>query len=573
VKKKGLEIMKRKVSRIISFVLALVMLCGTIPTNAIVANAASKVSLTSLGKKGTVDFGSKTKSGTWWQMHVDGKKAFCINLGYTCHSGNKYEKEETHKWNQDTGGEKNGYYAKIIRWYVIEKNRTNKAFVMSQALIWSIAEGRNSKSQLKNVVKQVKANINLSPSKTVNDVYEDIFEPQGDWEVSITIWKKTGNSKGYQKLMTVEAEELPISYEPETISDSTYYRQRITVMKKDEDGNGLGGIQFTLDADNLDDLYSFSKSDRDGVDTSETDEDDDTSFSLTGYTRDSGRIAFRMTYKLVTADYYYYPDSQLEAMSADDKKAAKKYLTDDLELDEGVDFASDMTKESAKKLMNQEMKDMKNDISNTYTLTEDNTGENKNIIVDPTFAKGVKITLKKADSWEKNADGEWEDSLAEVPSEYSKAYITGVTNKYKKATIDVVKKDSYSTDQKAHGDAGLDGAVFQLYAESSCTNKATVYDAKGTAKTAGTYTIKDGRLVTEYLRSGTTYYLKEIKAPTGYTLSNDVLPITVDASSVTAESSRPKNLRTVRYGKLLWTLTERCRRSDMDFWFCFSLSE
>jgi hypothetical protein len=223
-----------------------------------------------------------------------------------------------------------------------------------------------------------------------------------------------------------------------------------TLVRYNEDGNGLGGIQFTLDADNLDDLYSFSKSDRDGVDTSETDEDDDTSFSLTGYTRDSGRIAFRMTYKLVTADYYYYPDSQLEAMSTDDKKAAKKYLTDDLELDEGVDFASDMTKESAKKLMNQEMKDMKNDISNTYTLTEDNTGENKNIIVDPTFAKGVKITLKKADSWEKNADGEWEDSLAEVPSEYSKAYITGVNNKYKKATIDVVKKDSYSTDQKAN---------------------------------------------------------------------------------------------------------------------------
>ena len=42
-----------------------------------------------------------------------------------------------------------------------------------------------------------------------------------------------------------------------TITDHTYYRQRITLHKQDEDGKGLGGIKFTLSADNLDDLYSF----------------------------------------------------------------------------------------------------------------------------------------------------------------------------------------------------------------------------------------------------------------------------------------------------------------------------
>ena len=132
-----------------------------------------------------------------------------------------------------------------------------------------------------------------------------------------------------------------------------------------------------MDATNLDDLYSFSVSDRDGVELSSADEDNDTSFSMTGFTRDTGRIAFRMTYRLSTIDYYYYPDSQLEKMSAEDKTKAKKYLTDELELDEGVEFASDMTKASAEKLMNQEMKGLKSDISNTYTLTEDNTGDNK----------------------------------------------------------------------------------------------------------------------------------------------------------------------------------------------------
>lgn len=537
-----------RMKKIVSFLLALVMLCGVIPANSIVANAATtaSVSLTSLGRKGDVTIGSKKKTGTWWKMKLNGKEAFCVNLGYTCHTGNTYEVDASYQWDQDTGGEKHGYYAKIIRWYVLDKKRSQKGFVMSQALIWSIAEGRNSETQLKDVIKQVKANINISPNKIVNDIYKDIFEPAGDWTASITFWQKTGNSKSYQRLLTVVADETPITYKPTSISDSTYYRQRITVMKKDEDGQGLGGIQFTLNAHNLDDLYSFAMTDINGTESSDADDDNDTGFTMTGYTRDSGRIAFRMTYKLTTMDYYYYPDSQLGEMSADDKKAAKKYLTDDLELEEGVDFASDMTKASAQKLMNQEMKELKQDISNTYTLTEDNTGSNQHIVVDPEFAKGVQITLTSTNSWEKNADGVWPDILEEIASDYSKAYITGVTNHYKKATIDVVKIDKYSSDKKAHGDASLDEAEFQLYADATCTNKATVYDANGTAKIAGSYTVKNGKLVTDYLRSGCTYYLKEIKAPKGYTLSNDILPIYVDCTGVTAEYT--SDIATKEYG-------------------------
>ena len=533
-----------KIRKIVTFVMVFALLCGVTAANSSVSSAASaSVSLSSLGRKGTVSIGSKTKSGTWWQMKLNGKKAFCINLGYTCHSGNTYSAEETHHFDQNTGGEKNGYYAKIVRWYVVDRNRSGKAFVMGQALIWSIAEGRNSEAQLKDVIKQVKGNINISPTKSVNDLYKDIFEPSGAWTADVTIWQKTGNSKRYQRLLTVDADDVP---EVASINDSEYYRQRITVMKKDEDGKGLGGIQFTLDADNLDDLYSFAMTDRDGTETGDADDDNDTSFSMTGFTRDSGRIAFRMTYRLQTQEYYYYPDSELKDMSADDKKAAKKHLTDDLDLDEGVDFASDLTKESAKKLMNQEMKELKNDISNTYTLTEDNTGDNKHIVLDPEFAKGKRITLKKANSWSRNEDGQWPDSLEEVASDYSKAYQVGVINKYKKATIDVVKIDKYSADKKPHGDASLEGAQFQLYAEASCTNKATVYDAQGIAKTAGIYTVQDGKMVTDFLRSGNAYYLKEVKAPVGYTLSNDVLTVKVDASNKAAEYTY--DLATKEYG-------------------------
>lgn len=539
---------KKRITRALSFVLAIAMLCGILPNNVSVASAATTatVRVNSMGRKGTVEIGSKKKTGTWWQMTLNGKNAFCMNLGNTCHSGNTYAAEETHHWDENTGGEKHGYIAKIIRWYVLVKKRSSKAFVMSQSLLWSVTEGHNSENQLKNVIRQTKDNIKLSPDKSVNELYEDIFQPSGNWTVEATIWKKTGNSKGYQGLITVDAEKEPIIYNPDTISDSTYYRQRITVKKKDKDGKGLGGIQFTLDADNLDALYSFAMTDRNGTETNDADDDNDTSFSMTGHTLDSGRIAFRMTYKLETMEYYYYPDSQLDKMSAEDKKKAKKYLLDEMELDEGVDFAPDMTKESAKKLMNREMADMKKDISNTYTLTEDNTGDNKHIVKDPEFAGGKRITLKKANSWEKNGDGVWPDSLEEVASDYSQAYTVGVTNNYKKATIDVVKIDKYSEDKKPHGDASLDDARFQLYADASCTNKATVYSEDGRAKTADIYSVKNGRLTTDYLRSGCTYYLKEVKAPKGYTLSNDVLPITVDASGKTAEYTY--NLATKEYG-------------------------
>lgn len=352
--------MKKKVRRIISAVLAVVMLCGIIPANATVSKAATtaNVSLSSLGRKGTVSFGSKSKSGTWWKMRLGSKEAFCLSLGHTCHSGNTYAAENSYKWDQDTGGEKHGYYAKIIRWYVLNGKRTQKSFVMSQALIWSVSEGRNSEAQLKDVIKQVREKTGTYSSKTVNELYNSIFEPSGNWEASATIWQKTGNSKGYQKLITVDAEKLPQIYTPTTLTDTTYYRQRITVKKKDEDGNGLGGIQFTLDADNLDDLYSFSVSDRDGVESNSADDDNETSFSLTGYTRDSGRLAYRMTYRLQTMDYYYYTDSDLADMDSDAKKAAKKFLTDDLELDEGIDFPSDLTKASAQKMAAQEIKDL-----------------------------------------------------------------------------------------------------------------------------------------------------------------------------------------------------------------------
>ncbi|MFR4745861.1 MAG: SpaA isopeptide-forming pilin-related protein [Clostridium sp.] len=526
---------KKRCKQMLTGLLALSMLCGLLPQNTVNVSAATtaKTTVSSYGRLGTVDVGSKTKSGTWWKINVGSKTAFCLSLGKTCHTGNTYQVTDTHTWNQNTGGEKHGYYAKIIRFYVNDCNRAKKAFVLGQALIWAVSEGNTSEANLKNVIKQVKANTGYFPNKTVADLYKQIFQPSGTWEAKATMWEKTGATKGYQKLITVDADILQ-NPNYKTITDHTYYRQRITLHKQDEDGKGLGGIKFTLSADNLDDLYSFNVFDRNGDTTSNADEDDNTEFEVSGLTTDGGTVAWRMTYRLEADEMAYYTDAALANMNADQKKAAKEVLEDD-GYKQGIHFGKNMTKAEAEDLIKKDLNSQIKDISNTYTLTEDSIGNNKNIFLDPAMVKGVKITLKEANSWQKNSNGDWPDKLVEHPTQYSKAYMTTITNKYKKATIEVTKKSGGSADGSAHGDATLDGAVFQLYSDKACTQKAKVFDAAGNAKTAGVYRISGGKLTTDYLRSGNTYYLKEIQAPTGFLLSDEVKELKIDASAKTDE--------------------------------------
>ena len=207
-----------------------------------------------------------------------------------------------------------------------------------------------------------------------------------------------------------------------------------------------------MSADNLDDLYSFNVFDRNGDTTSNADEDDNTEFEVSGSTTDGGTVAWRMTYRLEADEMAYYTDDTLAAMNAEQKKAAKEALEDD-GYKQGVHFGKNMTKAEADDLIKQDLKAQMKDISNAYTLTENSVGNNKNIFLDPSLAKGVKITLKEANSWQKNASGDWPDKLVEHPTQYEKAYITNLTNKYKKATISIAKKSGGSADGSAHGDA------------------------------------------------------------------------------------------------------------------------
>ncbi len=527
--------MKVKFRQILSMVLVFALTIGTFATNSLTASAAttSTVSLSGMGSHGTMSIGGKTKSGTWWKMHVGGKEAFCLTLGATCHAGNTYEVTEKCNWTQDTGGEKRGYYAKIFKWYVVNCKRSKKSFIMCQALLWSAAEGYTSEKQFKNVIKQVKDNTGYYSSRSVDSIYDAIFKTNDNFEVSATYWKKSGGTKGYQTLLTVDADTTE-TYKPKHLNKNQYYRQRVTVEKNDDLGNPLGGIKFQLDVHNIDELYSFSVGDASGIESSNVDSNDDTEFSLVGVTRDNGTISYRMTYYLQSYnEVYYYTDADLAAMSSDEKKAAKKYLKEDLELDEGIDFGSGMTKDEAEEIAYHQLTEQINNISNGYTLTETDTSAQPNVIADPEFANGFNFSLGRDLSWTKDASGNWPDSALEEPRNYPLAYKVGVTNHLKKATVNVVKKDSYSDDGKAHGDATLDGAKFQLYSDPSCTTKATVYDDNGGQGEAGVYTTNNGTFETDCLMTGVTYYLKEIEAPKGYLINNEVKEIRVDGGNVT----------------------------------------
>lgn len=527
--------------KIIAWLMAIITVIGLVPAGRIPVHAedTKSVSMKSLGKLGSVDVGSKTKSGTWWKISLSDHTAFCMDLGYTCHSGNKYEKVSSKNWSQETRG-KDGQLARIIYWYDTEQKRSQKAFVMSQALLWGIAEGQTSEGEIKKILKAVQDNIGYYSGDKTDTLYKNIFETKDNFTAKASYWKKTGNSASYQQLLTVDSSPIKTP-DYKSVSNHRAYRQRITVTKKDEEGHGLKGIKFSLSAKDIDHLQSFRVKGLEDSGSVKADDDDgdDLQFEISGKTRDSGKLAFRMTYRITSKSYAYYPDADLKKMSDAEKKAAKKQLTDD-GLDEGKDFGKNMTKAEAEKLIDKELDAEYKEIKNEYVLKEVNLGGNDDLIMDSDYAKGKKITLKTESSWVQK-DGSWPDEEEKEPSDYTKAYQVSVTNHHTKYQAEVVKKNNKTKDGKAIGGASLAGAEYHLYSDAGCKTIATVYGADKKTKKAGAYTTdKNGTFTTDYLVSGRSYYLKETKAPKGFKLSTEVKMINESIKKASVEYSKEK---------------------------------
>lgn len=519
--RKDFIIMKRRIRKTVAFLLLVVLVVGLFPAAdpQPMKAATSSVSLANLGSLGSMTAGKKTKSGKWWMMKVGNKKAFCMNLGYTCHTGDVYRNDSATYISGDSG--KKGRKAYIGYWYAETMHESRKAYVMAQALFWAVEEGDTSEAKLKAVISKIKSNTGYFDNKTAAELYDQIFGKSGTFSVQVTEWKYSGSGSHRQELLMIDAGN---KVDPRSVSVDSFYRQRIRIRKVNEDGNPMKGAKFTIEAENIDELYSYN------INGSASDAEEDISdFSIQTETDKDGWISLRLTYRLQTNDYFYLPDDDLATMNASAKKAMKDEW-DDM----GYHYADDLSEHGADQLLKRDMEKQITSIKNVYKIIETDPG-NKSIVINPEYKDGKKIVIDLSNSWlreEWASAGTWGDigitkkEWDEVPE---RPYDLEIQDNYKKVALSVKKRDSYSKDKKAHGDASLDGAVFGIYTDRQCTKKAVFYTESGRIYQGGNeFVTKNGEFETPYLRCGQSYYVKELRAPKGYKLKTDLSEITLD---------------------------------------------
>lgn len=138
------------------------MLIGLLPAS---TKAATKnVTVDYLGYCGTVTCGSKTKSGKWWKMQVNGRTVFCMDLGNTCHNGDAYKSSSKTYSTADGGTSKQ--MASLAYWFDKTMKRSNRAYIMTQALVWSIENGGTSQAKLKDALLDGKISVSVAEKAT-----------------------------------------------------------------------------------------------------------------------------------------------------------------------------------------------------------------------------------------------------------------------------------------------------------------------------------------------------------------------------------------------------------------------
>ena len=507
--------------------MAVIMTIGLIPMGSVIVKADTKnATLSNLGELGTVKIGNKSESGTWYQTEIAGTPVFCMDLGKACHAGDVYVSSDD-TYSSNSSNAKKANEAKIGYWYSVTKEKSTKAWVYAQALMWSCEEGNTSKNNLTDVISQVRKNTGYYNSKSAADLYDEIFGITTTVTCNVKIWKYGGSGEYRQVLMEIKGGPVELEYDFERINDTLVYRQRITIDKTDEDGNPVARVPFEVTAQNYKELYDYKVN---GWGNAETgDADGDSVFSSVAETDSKGRITYKFNYQIQSKNYGYVKASDLKNMTADDKKAVKEKMDD-----KNITYASNLTQTGAKELMQADLDAQMKKISNKYVVKEVDAGSD-DMLVNSDYANGKIITIESAGSWTK-VNGSWPETADKTYANYSKATKLGIVNKYKKATIVVNKKVENTSDNTAHGDVSVDGAVYRMYQDAACTKPVTtVYDANGNAKGATDYTINNGTFETDYIRTKDTVYLKEIQAPVGFFLDPTVHVIKVDGSNFSVE--------------------------------------
>lgn len=457
--------------------------------------------------------------------------------------------------------------------------------MFAQTAIWAIRcqanwSGSDTISDhKKSVITQLdnaKSHVNgISTTYSSDDLYDYIFKT--DWssyKVRIKFFKTCKyDSKGdavevpgYQHFMNfkIVPEE---DFDWETVGASEGYHERVRVHKTDEEGKPIAGVKFRLtltsDTDNVYD-YRVSKADGTMADTEDVNGSEGMDANGNDYliatTNSSGYAFFFIARNNSVDDAYGYitspsdPSDKIISLAKEEMKdsevtyysskanartAAEKALSgargninDEGVISEEVSSLPDAYTSVAKSFTVYNRKAGGNGAaSSQYTKSDVNVGS--------AGSSSIKITWKQENVFFKDAKGNWVDESATSTGLGTKTHgnrndisQVDLVDKIKKIKVKVTKKAD-TKDGKAHGDATLDGAEYQLYSDIACTKKATVYGDDKKAKTAGIYTTeKGGILITDYLLCGVTYYLKEVKPSEGFLLSNEIKTIKISGAEI-----------------------------------------
>lgn len=186
---------KKLVNKLLSVLMAVIMTIGLIPMGSVIVKADTKnATLSNLGELGTVKIGNKSESGTWYQTEIAGTPVFCMDLGKACHAGDVYVSSDD-TYSSNSSNAKKANEAKIGYWYSVTKEKSTKAWVYAQALMWSCEEGNTSKNNLTDVISQVRKNTGYYNSKSAADLYDEIFGITTTVTCNVKIWKYGGSGE------------------------------------------------------------------------------------------------------------------------------------------------------------------------------------------------------------------------------------------------------------------------------------------------------------------------------------------------------------------------------------------
>lgn len=504
--------------------LVLVMSITVIPANGIVKAAETRTSsIEILGNLGTVKIGDKQESGQWVKTKVidgDGNEdeVFCMDLGKACHTGYVYTATEG-TISSSSSNTKNSLTAKIGYWYAVTREHNNKAWVYAQCLVWAVEEGLTSKNDLTSIIRQVRTNTGYYNNKTAAELYTEIFDIGMTVTCKIKTWNysKTESDDYVQRLLWFDSDKIEPEYK--SLNEEDTYKQELTIQKKDESGVAMPGASFSIQIANYKQLENWTVVGGSGQRTS-----DDT-FVITDTTNANGELKLTFTYKIQSQEYYYYQAKYLD--DPDYRFSELKAALDD----NGYKYGSDLTRYEAQFEAYEDLQNQINAVSNDYTITELSSND-IDVLVKADFSGSNMLD----DVITKLSDSSCKVTMKRSDYNYGvTALILNVIDDFKKATITVHKVDKDTGAYVPQGNGALDGAEYRLFDNSACTQWSQVYDANGNKFTPGTYVIRNGKLVTDYLECGKKYYLKEVKAPTGYNLDPTVHEILESGANFTQE--------------------------------------